>query len=620
MTQRYLSHISILMLVILLSLIISSAYADDPGNTTTSATCVDSSNISFPCMCENASTLLTRTPDDNDVQKGPAAFVTDNENVTGGVETLLTREAYDNITNVSRNYYECWERSRVELGLPNLLNGQWYYTYENMTAAMNADPKFAKEGDINTRKLEIAAFLANVAQETGSKTAGDPYGGPGCQIQEGWGSAAMRFSKDFGEPPVEGGAGFCGRGPLQLTYLVNYRTFGNETGKGDLYYYNPDLLTIEPLTGIGASLWFWNHAEKGQGWPDTIPFKPSAHDVVVGKWQPTDLDIACGRCSANFGIIINIINGGVECGHTDARATQRVSYLIAIAREMGVTIPPGFAVDCAGQKNFAICQSYKPPSDSPSEQHGDGPEMLIASASPADQTVTFTFEENLTTYPLSIQSVSFVPNQPVSETQCIIDDEKPLAGFAYSGGPAAYKIIELNWVNPSAIKYGTIRFSVLGSWLRENKINPADIVMVRQNDYAWSKLPTTFDHQAGDVYYYYAITPGFSYFAVTGKKTVPVTNTVTEVSPAPVEESRQDAAIESNILMTTIPTTLASAYIAPEKTGTPVPAAPEPGIAEGTPVVYWAVLSGVIVLVAAVAILGRRWWLRRQNPKLFGKE
>jgi len=195
-----------------------------------------------------------------------------------------------------------------------------------------------------------------------------------------------------------------------------------------------------------------------------------------------------------------------------------------------------------------------------------------------------------------------------------------LAGFAYSGGPAAYKIIELNWVNPSAIKYGTIRFSVLGSWLRENKINPADIVMVRQNDYAWSKLPTTFDHQAGDVYYYYAITPGFSYFAVTGKKTVPVTNTVTEVSPAPVEESRQDAAIESNILMTTIPTTLASAYIAPEKTGTPVPAAPEPGIAEGTPVVYWAVLSGVIVLVAAVAILGRRWWLRRQNPKLFGKE
>jgi PGF-pre-PGF domain-containing protein len=619
MCQSRLSLILILVIVVFLPLIGSSAYADDPGTTTLDTTTTDPANASCPCTGETTSKLLIEPPAYTDMEKDASVGGADTGNVTGGVETLLTREVYDKITNVSRNYYECWERSRVELGLPGTLNGQWYYTYENMTAAMNADPRFAKEGDINTKKLEIAAFLANVAQETGSKTAGDPFGGPGCQIQEGWGSAATRFSTAFGMPPVQGGPGYCGRGPHQLTYLANYKLFGQETGKGDLYYNNPDLLTTDPMTGIGASLWFWGHAEKGQGWPDTIPFKPSAHDVIVGKWQPTDRDIACGRSSANFGIIINIINGGVECGHTDQRATNRVNFLIAIAREMGVTIPPGFACDCAGQKNFDQCKSYVvPSSDSQAEQ--SGPEMSMASSSHAGQTVTFTFEENSTTYPLLIQSVSFVPNQPVSETQCIIDDEEPLEGFAYTGGPAVYKRIELNWVNPSAIDYGTIRFSVPGSWLRGNSIDPADVVMLQQNDYVWSELQTTSDHQAGDVYYYYARTPGFSYFTVTGKKTVAATTTVSGETPAPATDTLQGAAIESTVLLATIPTTQAPADIAPEKTGTPVPAPQTPGNAGGIPVIYWAVLIGVIVLIAAGAVLGRRWWLRRQNPKLFGKE
>jgi PGF-pre-PGF domain-containing protein len=614
-----LSCVFIVLIVIVLSIFASSVYADDLGNTTTGATGGDPSNTLCPCTGETTSILLNETPLDTDMEKGGTVSGTDAGNVTGGVESLLTREVYDKITNVSRNYFECWDRSRDALGMPKVLNGQWYYTYENMTAAMNADPKFAKEGDINTRKLEIAAFLANVAQETGSKTAGDPFGGPGCQIQEGWGSEAMRFSPNFGLPPVKGGPGYCGRGPHQLTYLANYKLFGQETGKGDLYYYNPDLLTTDPMIGIGASLWFWGHAEKGQGWPDTIPFKPSAHDVIVRKWQPTDRDIACGRSSANFGIIINIINGGVECGHTDDRATNRVNFLIAIAREMGATIPPGFACDCAGQQNFDQCKSYViPSSDSQAEQ--SGPEMEMASSSPAGQTITFTFEEHSTTYPFLIQSVSYVPNQPVTESQCIIEDEEPLAGFAYTGGPAAYKKIELNWVNPSAVDYGTIRFSVLGSWLRENTIDPADVVLMRQDDYIWYGLPTTFDHQDGDVYYYYAKTPGFSYFAVTGKKVVAATTTVTSETADPVKVTQQGSAPEDTVRMTTIPTTSAPADIAPGTTGTPVPAPQVPGDVAGIPVVYWAATLVIIVLIVAGAILGRRWWLRRQNPKLFGKE
>jgi len=85
--------------------------------------------------------------------------------------------------------------------------------------------------------------------------------------------------------------------------------------------------------------------------------------VLVGEWTPTDEDVACGRTKANFGVIINIINGGIECGPTAtakglANAKNRVKYLGAIAEKMGVTIPEGFLDDCSSQKNFAQCPSY----------------------------------------------------------------------------------------------------------------------------------------------------------------------------------------------------------------------------------------------------------------------
>ena len=93
--------------------------------------------------------------------------------------------------------------------------------------------------------------------------------------------------------------------------------------------------------------------------------------MIHGKWEPTTAntlgvrtsnDVKCGRTEANFGVIINIINGGVECGSTAtdegrANAQNRVSYLEVIAGAMGVTIPDGFLDNCSTQQNFN-CASY----------------------------------------------------------------------------------------------------------------------------------------------------------------------------------------------------------------------------------------------------------------------
>lgn len=326
------------------------------------------------------------------------------------LEKLLSEDTYNEITKESRNNPNCREDNRAELGLSDEPNGQWYYTYKNLIRGMAEWDKFAGEGDENTRKLEIAAFLANIAQETGAGKELDPtFGGPGCFIQEGRGT--YRRDCGYGGCTAQG-IGYSGRGPHQLSWDVNYKAFGVDMGEGDKYLKDPDLLTKDPRIGIAGSIWFWGHADLGARDDPEKPFKPSAHDVIVGNWKPTEKDKACGRTEANFGVIINIINGGIECckclfydqdldkAKTEAekccdqgclkcdwekdgvcqgwrccdsidciseeckapkdQAKNRVKYFQNIAEAMEVTIPAGFDVDddCSGQLNFAHCQSY----------------------------------------------------------------------------------------------------------------------------------------------------------------------------------------------------------------------------------------------------------------------
>ena len=308
---------------------------------------------------------------------------------SSGIEALISKAQFNEITEDASNNPDCYERNAVDLKLPMedgkpMINGKWYYTYENFCNAMKAITQFAGEGDENTRKLEIAAFFANVAQETGS---GGLYGA-GCYIQEGSGSArhSCNFAgcnndaevQCFPDPDPKNpdntlcggdGVGYPGRGPHQLTYKYNYEAYGEDMGVGDEYVKNPDLLTQEPLTGISASLWFWNRTTLGWGDSTDPPEKPSAHDVMTHKWEPTEHDIKGNRTLApvnrDFGVVINIINGGVECGPSASTvgkgwAQNRVNYYRAYAEVLGAKIPETQTdedLNCANQANFGVCTS-----------------------------------------------------------------------------------------------------------------------------------------------------------------------------------------------------------------------------------------------------------------------
>lgn len=78
--------------------------------------------------------------------------------------------------------------------------------------------------------------------------------------------------------------------------------------------------------------------------------KPSCHDVIVGTWKPTPFDIAANRYPG-FGVITNIINGGIECGlGPNAEAADRVGFYKSYCDLLEVF--PGDYMDCDNQRSF----------------------------------------------------------------------------------------------------------------------------------------------------------------------------------------------------------------------------------------------------------------------------
>lgn len=71
---------------------------------------------------------------------------------------------------------------------------------------------------------------------------------------------------------------------------------------------------------------------------------------MTGKYKPTAADLAANR-TAGYGLVTNIINGGLECGIvSDARVNDRIGYFQRYAKLFKVGTGPN--VDCESQKSF----------------------------------------------------------------------------------------------------------------------------------------------------------------------------------------------------------------------------------------------------------------------------
>ncbi|AKB47033.1 Cell surface protein [Methanosarcina sp. Kolksee] len=133
--------------------------------------------------------------------------------------------------------------------------------------------------------------------------------------------------------------------------------------------------------------------------------------------------------------------------------------------------------------------------------------------------VLFDFTKNAT----CVAYVSFDAKKTAGKITTIAEQLKAkstLVSVLDSG--EVYKYFNL-WVGNSGfateknIENPVVCFKVEKSWLQDKKIDQSSITLNRYNDKKWSQLPVKLLKEDSKYLYFTAETPGFSFFAITGK-------------------------------------------------------------------------------------------------------
>ena len=188
---------------------------------------------------------------------------------------------------------------------------------------------FCSEFASQSNKKELAAFFANIAHETRHGENGK-YNDGLMFIHET--NTSLPYIAPNDAYPAAPGKKYYGRGPLQLSYNGNYG-YASDCIFGDkkILLNNPDRVETDPVVAFEVAIYFWMT-------PQT--YKPSAHDVMTGKWKPKAEDIAKNR-KPGFGMTINIINGAVECGKGENlfNMNDRIGFYQYFLKKLGASDP-----------------------------------------------------------------------------------------------------------------------------------------------------------------------------------------------------------------------------------------------------------------------------------------
>lgn len=200
---------------------------------------------------------------------------------------------------------------------------------------------FCNGKDVITNKRELAAFFANVAHETRHGQNGAYNDGLMFTHEQ---NTSLPYIAESDEYPPVAGKKYYGRGPLQLSYNGNYGYASDCIFGSKILLNNPDLLETDPVAAFKAAIYFWMT-------PQT--HKPSAHDVMIGKWQPNATDKAKGR-TPGFGMTIDIINGAVECNQGDHMPSMndRIAYYQHFLTKLGIS-DPNCACSCGKMQSYS---------------------------------------------------------------------------------------------------------------------------------------------------------------------------------------------------------------------------------------------------------------------------
>ena len=216
-------------------------------------------------------------------------------------------------------------------------NAEWNRHYPVVTQTVDLGA-FLARGSENDRRRELAAFLANIAHETGGGWPTAPGGhfswGLFFNEEKDFAGSTNPNYVDHGSvnfPPVPGRS-YHGRGPIQLSWNYNYGLVSAILFEDkNVLLQNPEMVVECGILGFKTAIWFWMTPQSP---------KPSCHQVMTGYWVPSAQDIAAGRTDPGFGMTIMVINGGLEGNLTvaDGRIYSRVGFYRAIAGKTGADI------------------------------------------------------------------------------------------------------------------------------------------------------------------------------------------------------------------------------------------------------------------------------------------
>lgn len=201
---------------------------------------------------------------------------------------------------------------------------------------------FCSESNLQTDKKELAAFFAQIAHETRYGENGK-YNDGLMLLHEL--NTSLTYVAANDEYPAAKDKKYYGRGPMQISYNGNYGyastcIFGDK----NILLNNPDLVDSDPVVAFKTAIYFWMTPQSP---------KPSAHNVMTGKWQPSAADKAAGR-SPGFGMTINIVNGQIECNKGDGMQNMkdRIGFYQHFLTLLG-TSDPNCACSCGHMKPYA---------------------------------------------------------------------------------------------------------------------------------------------------------------------------------------------------------------------------------------------------------------------------
>ncbi len=178
-------------------------------------------------------------------------------------------------------------------------------------------------------------------------------------------------------------------------------------------------------------------------------------------------------------------------------------------------------------------QPYSPGPPSPVASTTPGKAVvyipLIAAASKTRVTIEKT--EGVDFTEINIQVVNKVNSVYITIRKL---DAKPTEIAEASGKVYHYISVVKEKIEDEDILTATMKFKVEKPWITDNDIDSATIALNRFAADKWNKLNTTKIDEDDDYIYYEAVTPGFSYFAISGEivgavttTTVPATTTTT---------------------------------------------------------------------------------------------